>query len=167
MVDSELGEVCGGGGVEEALDVVDESGAAEGAGGGTKRVTLALVRTWKGLENKESVIVSTSDSSASCGYTFEPNTSYLVYASGSETALEVSGCSRTRAMTDASEDLAILGAGITPVEVNPAPAPETKPPAPKTGGCGSVKGAAQASASLMLLPVTGLALRARRRRQRG
>ena len=34
VVDSELGEVCGGGGVEEALDVVDESGAAEGAGVG-------------------------------------------------------------------------------------------------------------------------------------
>jgi hypothetical protein len=136
-------------------------------GTGTKRVTLALVRTWKGLENKESVIVSTSASSASCGYMFEPNTSYLVYASGSEANLEVSGCSRTRAMADASDDLAVLGAGITPVDVKAQPAPPAAPTtSPKTGGCGSVSSSARASASLVLLPVTGLVLGARRRKQR-
>lgn len=134
---------------------------------GKKRVTLALVRTWKGLENKESVVVSTSASSASCGYMFEPNTSYLVYADGTESALEVSGCSRTRLMSDAADDLAVLGAGITPVDVKNTPA--TTPPvpatAPKSGGCGSMSGSASAGASLLFFPATGLLLGARRRRR--
>ncbi len=140
-------------------------------GVGTKRVTLALVRTWKGLENKESVVVSTSASSASCGYMFEPNTSYLVYASGGEDALEVSGCSRTRLMSDGNDDLGVLGAGITPVDVKAQPAaPAAAMPAtaPKSGGCGSMSGSAKAtaSASLLLFPVTGLVFGARRRKQR-
>lgn len=135
---------------------------------GKKRVTLALVRTWKGLENKESVVVSTSASSASCGYMFEPNASYLVYADGTEDALEVSGCSRTRPMSDAADDLAVLGGGITPVEVKNAPAPTTPPvpaTAPKSGGCGSVSGSASAGASLLFFPATGLLLGARRKRR--
>ncbi len=151
---------------EGRVTTIEDVAAVEGAGGGTKRVTLSLVRTWKGLENKESVVVSTSDSSASCGYMFEPNTSYLVYATGSEAELQVSGCSRTRLLSDAGEDLGILGAGITPVDVKPATAAEPKPAtAPKTGGCGSVKSAAQAGATLFLMPVTGLVLGARRRRR--
>jgi len=151
---------------EGRVTAIEHVAPGEGEGGGKNRVTLGIVRTWKGLENKESIVISTSDSSASCGVTFEPNTSYLVYADGTEAAMEVSGCSRTRPMADASEDLGVLGAGITPVDVKPAPAPESKPAtAPKTGGCGSVKGAAQASASLLLLPATGLVLGTRRRRR--
>lgn len=159
---------------EGRVSAIEDVPAKPEEGVGTKRVTLALVRTWKGLESKESVVVSTSASSASCGFMFEPNTSYLVYAAeGEGGVIEVSGCSRTRAMTDAADDLAVLGAGITPVEVKPADKPADKPgettgneppkAAPRTGGCGSTSGTAQASLSLMLLPVTGLVLQRRRR----
>ncbi len=154
---------------EGRVTAVEEVPPEGEVGMGMKRVTLALVRTWKGLENKESVTVSTNASSASCGYDFEPNTSYLVYAGGSEAALDVSGCSRTRRMSDASEDLAVLGVGITPVDVKAEPsAPPAAATVPtKRGGCGSMSGSASAGASLLFFPVTGLVLRARRRKQRG
>jgi len=150
---------------EGRVSKIEDVPATPEQGIGTKRVTLALVRTWKGLEDKESVVVSTSASSASCGFTFEPSTSYLVYAAeGEGGVIEVSGCSRTRAMADASEDLAVLGAGITPVEVKPADETKSEPPktAPRSGGCGSTRGA-EASGGLFLLPLTGLLLKRRRR----
>lgn len=150
---------------EGRVSTVEELPAAGNATGDSRQVTLAVVRVWKGLESTETVRVTTRGASASCGSMFEPNVSYLVYAGGSTATLEVSGCSRTRALSDAGEDLALLGAGITPVTVT-ADSPAAVPPkaAPKTGGCGSVGAAAQASASLALLPVTGLVLGARRRK---
>jgi uncharacterized protein (TIGR03382 family) len=83
------------------------------------RVTLAVVRTWKGLERDEQIDVFTNTQSASCGYTFAKETSYLVYARESEGRLHVSLCSRTRPLADASEDLVALGAGSTPVHIAP------------------------------------------------
>lgn len=140
---------------------------SEGRGAG-KLVTLALVRTWKGLENEETITVRTSDSSASCGFGFELEKSYLVYAHGAPDALLVTSCSRTRPMAEASEDLAALGAGITPVKVEPvadAGAPAT-PPKTKTGGCASSQGQARASMGWMGLPMLTLAARRRTRRAR-
>src|SRR5690606_22193376 len=61
----------------------------------------------------------TNSSSAACGYTFEKNTSYLVYARESEGRLHVSLCSRTRPMAEAADDLVVLGAGATPVHIEP------------------------------------------------
>jgi hypothetical protein len=137
--------------------------ASEGHGPG-KVVTLALVRTWKGLESEETVTLRTSESSASCGFPFELEKSYLVYAHGAPEALLVTTCSRTRPMADAGEDLGALGAGITPVKVLPvADAGAAAPPAKaKSGGCASSRGQASASVWVLALPV--LALRARRRR---
>src|SRR5687767_3065913 len=56
--------------------LADEA-AGEGKPPPGKLVTLALVRTWKGLENEETITLRTSESSASCGYAFELNKSYL------------------------------------------------------------------------------------------
>jgi hypothetical protein len=146
-----------------------EDVASEVEGGiGLKKVTLILVRTWKGLEQEESVVVKTSASSASCGYGFALDQSYLVYAGGTPPELEVSSCSRTKPMDGASEDLAVLGAGITPVTIAPVEPKEATPPqaTPKSGGCGSVSGTAQASATFALLPITGIAFATRRRLKR-
>jgi hypothetical protein len=133
-----------------------------------KLVTFSLVRTWKGLESEETITLRTSESSASCGYAFELNTSYLVYATGTPDALSVTSCSRTRPMADAAEDLAALGAGITPVKVEPVAdagkAPE--PPKTKTGGCASSSGQKRASVAWLALPVLALAKRRRMRRAR-
>jgi hypothetical protein len=138
-----------------------EAGGASGIG--FNLVTLKLVRTWKGVNDVETVQVRTSDSSASCGIMFEKDTSYLVYAAQGEQGLEAGSCGRTMAMEAATEDLAVLGGGVTPVKVDPKPA-ETKsePPKAKSGGCGTTKTAASASLGLVL-PVVGLVLARRRR----
>lgn len=142
--------------VLEVIDVADAGPAGE------RRVTLSVVRTWRGLENTERVTVRTAGSSATCGYMFEPDHSYLVYAGGNEHELWVSGCSRTRPMEDAAEDLAALGGGVTPVKVEPQPDASTKTfTKTRSAGCASSTG--QASASLLFgLPALGLILRRRR-----
>jgi hypothetical protein len=129
-----------------------------------RRVTFALVRVWKDLESAETVSLTTSDSTASCGYPFEKDQSYLVYASKSEQGLSTGMCSRTRRMSDASEDLAALGGGITPVKIEPAkPAQpeEPKPKSPRARGCASTKGQSSSAALWLGLPVAGLMVRRR------
>jgi hypothetical protein len=141
----------------------ETSGAA---GMGFNVVTLQLVRTWKGVENLETVQVRTNDSSAACGISFEKDKSYLVYAVQGERGLEAHSCGRTAELSAASEDLATLGGGVTPVKVDPpAAAPEKQePPKVKSGGCAS-SSKASASASLgLMLPAFGLVLAGRRRR---
>lgn len=143
--------------------LADEPATAGGPPPG-KLVTLALVRTWKGLENEETITLRTSESSASCGFPFALDTSYLVYAQGTPDALSVTTCSRTKPMAEASEDLGALGAGITPVKVEPAAdagAPAA-PPKAKAGGCASSSGQKRASIGWLALPAA-LALRRRRR----
>lgn len=49
--------------------------------------------------------IFTSFSSASCGYNFEENKDYIVYASENEWKIEVSLCSRTSLLKNADEDL--------------------------------------------------------------
>lgn len=141
--------------------IADEA-QVEGGPPAGKLVTLSLVRTWKGLENEETITLHTSESSASCGYPFELDKSYLLYAQGALDALTVSTCSRTRPMAEANEDLAALGAGVTPVKVEAIKDAGAPPAAkPKPAGCASTRGQASASLWWMGLPV--LALSARRR----
>jgi hypothetical protein len=71
-------------------------------------------------------------------------------------------------LSEASEDLAALGAGVTPVKVEPAKDTGAKtPPKTKSGGCAtSGKASASAStASLFWLGAPALGLSARRRRE--
>jgi len=114
------------------------------------RVTLRVVRIWKGAESEQITVLTASDSAA-CGYAFEVNKSYLVYAqandpqgrqTGDEPASDtpaqnkskntssakekevwtVGLCSRTQPMIEADKDLAKLGLGVVPV--NPQPTEE-------------------------------------------
>jgi hypothetical protein len=133
-----------------------------------KSVTIALVRTWRGFENQEAVTVRTAGSGAMCGYTFEVGSSYLVYMAGELDKPLVTSCSRTRPLSDAAEDLAALGAGVTPVKVEPAQSkPASAPPKTKSGGCatGAKASASANSASLFWLGAPVLGLTARRRRR--
>ena len=78
-------------------------------------VTFDVKRIWKGLEDKNSnVTVTTSASSASCGFYFQENVEYVVYAYQHEadSQLQVSLCSRTNTVENAEEDLIELGEGI-------------------------------------------------------
>jgi MYXO-CTERM domain-containing protein len=157
---------------EGRVTKVEDEAKVEGGPPPGKRITFALVRTWKGLEDQEVISLRTNESSASCGYTFEPNTSYLVYAGGEPGALSVTTCSRTRTMGDAAEDMGPLGAGITPVKVEPvvdAGADAGKePPKKKGAGCAtshSASGSASTSSALVWLlaaPALGFSWRRRR-----
>lgn len=151
------------------------------------QVKLAVVRSWKGLDQEEQVVVITNTQSAACGYTFAKDTSYLVYARESDGHLDVSLCSRTRPIADAAEDLAKLGAGATPVRVTnavdagadstPKSAPQPgsaaaqqKPPSevppPKKRGCSLApeSGEDADGAGALLAGMGVIALIARRRR---
>jgi hypothetical protein len=159
---------------------IEQQGDDPNSATGKQRVTLAVVRSWKGLEREEQVDVFTNGSSAACGYMFEKNTSYLVYAGEHEGKLSVSLCSRTRPLADAAEDLTVLGAGSTPVKVVPKSAPEsgaqdaggtapspeaaaTHPPVQKRGGCATGRAQASIFDSLLGFAAVGLLLRRRSR----
>ncbi|MFC1610805.1 hypothetical protein ACFL6C_07595 [Myxococcota bacterium] len=73
-------------------------------------VTLDVSTVWKGEVGKTTE-VTTATSDASCGYTFDLNEEYIVYAKAGSDDLHVSLCSRTRPVSEASEDLAELGSG--------------------------------------------------------
>jgi hypothetical protein len=74
-------------------------------------VTFRVEKAWKGLKRK-TITVYTSSNSASCGYSFRVNQTYLVYANGNdEDKLSTGICSRTKRIKDAREDLKELGKG--------------------------------------------------------
>lgn len=80
---------------------------------GTLKIIFEVSKIWKGKLEKQQVIL-TSDSSASCGYSFEKGKEYLVYASNQGNQLETGLCSGTKPLANARPDLAILGRGKTP-----------------------------------------------------
>lgn len=122
-------------------------------------VTLRVARSWRGLEQQEQVTLRTAKEGATCGYAFEVGTSYLVYAGGAPGKLEVNSCGRTRRLSEASEDLAALGAG-TPSKVE---SKKSGPAKTRSGGCASGKANASAASLIGLgLPALGLFVRRRR-----
>lgn len=70
------------------------------------KVTLNITELFKGGE--ETVVVGTMKYSDACGYEFRKGKSYLVYALRSGNNLGTSLCSRTRALSQAEEDLTVL-----------------------------------------------------------
>ncbi|WP_233880569.1 hypothetical protein [Virgibacillus halodenitrificans] len=74
---------------------------------------LKVDMTWKGI-NETEVIVYTERDSASCGFEFKVNNSYLVYVTEKDDELHVSVCSRTTALSGAAQELAELGDGKKP-----------------------------------------------------
>jgi hypothetical protein len=145
----------------------------EADGMGTKRATLKVVRSWKGSNAAETLVVDTAESSAACGVDFDKDVSYFVYAIKNEKGELLAGsCGRTRPMEAASDDLAALGAGVTPVKVEPrvtsaqnASHEKDIAPAPKSGGCASNASASAGMSALLFFPALGGLLVARRRRR--
>jgi hypothetical protein len=104
-------------------------------------VKMAVVRSWKGME-QEQVVLTTASDSAMCGFAFEVDQDYLVYAASGTSGLSVSLCSRTALVGAAGEDLQVLGMGATPVSPRlPKGEQEAlaqpKPEPPRHGGCAS------------------------------
>lgn len=119
--------------------VASVDGPSDPHGAGEVRVTLDVVRTWKGADS-EQIEVVTPANSAACGFNFEQGKSYLVYTSAGEAGgpEHVSLCSRTAPIERAGEDIAAMGEGVTPVSpTEPEPADPggstTDPGAPGTG----------------------------------
>ena len=137
-----------------------------------RKVTLAVVRSWKGVEAVERIVVNTALGDAACGYGFAQDVSYLVYARDTDGAPWASLCSGTRPMAEAEADLQALGMGQTPVDPNadaPPKKAEAEPPA--RGGCASCtvagRPATSARAQLATLALaSALYLRGARRRAR-
>src|SRR5262245_9771563 len=72
--------------------------------------TFEIEEAFKGIKGK-SVKIATDAGGGSCGYFFEVGKEYLVYAYGaSEDSLTASICTRTRSVSDAQDDLALLRA---------------------------------------------------------
>lgn len=92
-------------------------------------VTFAVSQGWKGAE-QTTIVVSTTGSSASCGFEFVKGQEYLVYATESEGRLQTGLCSRTASLAAAANDIAVLGDGTVPTSAGgaaeqPATLPET------------------------------------------
>jgi hypothetical protein len=81
-------------------------------------VELSVVRTWKNAD-VEKILVRTRADSAACGFEFQRDQSYLVYAQSAPAdalpGLEVSHCGRTRPIVEADADIAAIGMGSVPV----------------------------------------------------
>lgn len=78
-------------------------------------VTFEVEQVWKGEVRKKQTIY-TAMSSASCGNDFITGAEYMVYAHRNSDSgkLETNICSRTRPISQATDDLITLGAGIQP-----------------------------------------------------
>ncbi|MFX3634717.1 MAG: hypothetical protein ACE3L7_23025 [Candidatus Pristimantibacillus sp.] len=79
-------------------------------------VSFEVNQVWKGHVTPK-LTVYTSQDEASCGVEFKQGNEYLVYAYASEGKLKSGLCSGTTLLTNASNDLVILGGGSIP----PAP----------------------------------------------
>lgn len=77
------------------------------------KVLFEVSNVWKGTPSRQ-LVVTTSGSSASCGYSFQEGEQYLVYASSQGTQLETGLCSGTKPLSNAQADLAVLGRGKAP-----------------------------------------------------
>jgi hypothetical protein len=81
---------------------------------GAKRFRFDVTRFFKG-QLGATVSIFTVDQSSACGTSYSPDHTYLVYARYTDDGLLADyACSRSRLMTHAAEDLALLGAGVEP-----------------------------------------------------
>jgi len=100
---------------EARVGAVSTAGNATGIAstGSDVQISLTVLRTWKGaavVVGRE-VNVVTPSGSASCGFGFQPNETYLVYASRLESgAFATNICTRTRRSRDATDDFTALDA---------------------------------------------------------
>ncbi|USK33310.1 hypothetical protein LIT25_22745 [Bacillus sp. F19] len=78
-----------------------------------KKVLIDVDLIWKGPSQSQ-LMIETERDSAGCGVDFIEGENYLVYAFGDKNNLETGLCERTNLLTDAGDDIRILGAGKKP-----------------------------------------------------
>jgi len=76
-------------------------------------VTMRVQDRWRGLQGKRDVVIATGAGGGDCGFQFEANQTYLIYANQSAQTgrYETGICSRTALLDEAAADLAYL-AGV-------------------------------------------------------
>ena len=103
--------------VTDVVEQHDGGGVASGPSLAGVKVTFEVSKVWKG-EPIRQLVVTTSGSSASCGYSFQKGQEYLVYANSQGTQLQTGLCSGTKPLSNAQGDLAILGQEKKPTPQN-------------------------------------------------
>lgn len=74
------------------------------------KVVLEVDTIWKGPKSNR-IAIHTAIDEGGCGFDFNVGWSYLVYARGEASFLEVNSCTRTTMLSYAREDLEVLGEG--------------------------------------------------------
>lgn len=72
------------------------------------KIKFEVKSSWKGVDLGE-VIVTTAAQSGMCGFAFEQDSTYLVYAFAQGDSLLTNICTRTRSLSQAKEDLDEIG----------------------------------------------------------
>src|SRR5215470_12581440 len=90
--------------VGQVLEIRAATQSEREAGSGFGKVRLRVERYWKGVKAGEVVVETEGD----CGAFFRVGEKYLVYARGKHLT---TGCTRTRSIESAEEDLKALGPG--------------------------------------------------------
>lgn len=124
------------------------------------QVTFAVSNGWKGAD-QPTMMITTTGSSASCGFEFVKGQDYLVYATENEGRLQTGLCSRTAQLALAGNDIAVLGEGTVPTG---AGTPETPTTLPATGNTISLYLVpAVLGGGMLLLVILGSVMITRRR----
>jgi MYXO-CTERM domain-containing protein len=99
--------------------------------------TLGVVRAWKGVDRERLALATPAASD--CGVRFERGQSYLLFAVAEKhgDGLATTRCTGTKPMSDAGDDLDLLGMGATPFEPRELAAEPASPQPPARGGCAS------------------------------
>lgn len=91
--------------------VVSRGGTQKFQHGVLRKYSLEIDQAWKGVDTKKLTLYSYDGASASCGYSFDVNQTYLVYAYMGEGRLQTNLCSGNQLLSSAGEDLKVLGVG--------------------------------------------------------
>lgn len=71
-------------------------------------VRFKVERSYKGVKRQQIMVTTSRNSEGECGFKFDKGRNYLVYAYGKREMLDTDMCTRTRALDDAQEDLAVI-----------------------------------------------------------
>jgi hypothetical protein len=92
--------------------VIDKGGTIKVEHNRLRKYTFEVERAWKGVNKKRITIYSYDGDSASCGFEFNKNETYLVYSYlGDDELLQTNLCSGNLPISLAKDEIAQLGEG--------------------------------------------------------
>ncbi|WP_145408202.1 hypothetical protein [Paenibacillus xylanexedens] len=93
--------------------VIEKGSRSQLGFGEYRKYTFEAVRAWKGVNGQKVTIHSLDQGSSSCGFQFTKGETYLVFASSDEKdqTLKTTLCSGNKLISQADEDVQLLGAG--------------------------------------------------------